>query len=37
MQVQNKEVHANVGNPPGALLSLNSNAGSITLHKQKGA
>lgn len=37
MHVQGKEVHADVGNPPRALLSLNSNAGSITLHKQKGA
>jgi len=33
-QVQNKEMHANVGNPPRALLSLNTNAGTIALHAQ---
>lgn len=32
IQVQNKEVHADVGHPPHALLSLKSNSGSITLH-----
>ncbi len=35
--LQNKEIHADVGNPPHALLSLNTNAGTITLHMQKGA
>jgi Putative adhesin len=37
MHVQGKEVHSDVGNPPRALLSLNTNAGTIALHKQKGA
>lgn len=32
IQVQNKEIHADVGHPPHALLSLKTNAGSITLH-----
>ncbi len=35
--LQHKEIHADVGNPPHALLSLNTNAGTITLHMQKGA
>lgn len=37
VHVQNKEVHADAGNPPRAHLSLNTNAGTITLHAQKGA
>lgn len=37
MHVQGKEVHSDVGNPPRALLSLNTNDGTIALHKQKGA
>jgi Putative adhesin len=36
IQVKNKEVHADVGNLPRSLLSLNTNAGTITLHAQKG-
>jgi|SRR6266487_6897859 len=36
IQVQNKEAHADIGHPPHALLSLNTNAGTITLHMQKG-
>lgn len=32
----NKEAHVDVGNPPRALLSLNTNAGTIALHMQKG-
>ncbi len=32
IRVQNKEIHADVGHPPHALLSLKSNSGSITLH-----
>jgi Putative adhesin len=35
--LQNKEIHADVGNSPHALLSLNTNTGTITLHIQKGA
>jgi len=37
VQVQNKEVHADVGNPPRALVSLSTNGGTIALHMQKGA
>src|SRR5207249_1448802 len=37
IQVQNKQALADVGNSPHALLSLNTNAGTITLHMQKGA
>jgi Putative adhesin len=33
VQVQNNEVHANVGNDPQGVLSLNTNSGTITLHK----
>ncbi len=36
IHVLNKEVHADVGNPPHALVSLKSNAGTIALHMQKG-
>jgi Toastrack DUF4097 len=36
IQGGNKEAHADVGNPPRALLSLNTNAGTIALHMQKG-
>src|SRR5579872_992834 len=32
VQVQNKEIHADVGNPPRALVTLKTNAGNITLH-----
>lgn len=35
--LQNKEIHADVGSSPHALLSLNTNSGTITLHKQQGA
>jgi hypothetical protein len=37
VHVQNKEAHADVGNLPRALLSLNTNAGTIAIHMQKGA
>jgi Putative adhesin len=32
----NKQTHVNVGSSPNALLSLNTNAGTIALHMQKG-
>lgn len=32
VQVQNKEIHADIGNPPRALVTLLTNAGNITLH-----
>ena len=32
IQVQNKEIHVDVGHPPLALLSLKTNAGNITIH-----
>jgi hypothetical protein len=35
--VQNKGIHADVGQPPHALLSLKTNSGNITLHMQRGA
>jgi Putative adhesin len=37
IHLQNKEIHADVGTSPHALLSLNTNTGTITLHKQQGA
>jgi hypothetical protein len=37
IQVQNKQINADVGNPPRSVVSLNTNDGSITLHMQKGA
>lgn len=37
IHLQNKEIHADVGTSPHALLSLNTNSGTITLHKQQGA
>jgi hypothetical protein len=36
-QVQNKEMHANIGGSAQARLALHTNAGTITLHAQKGA
>lgn len=32
IQVQNKEIHADIGHPPHALITLKTNAGNITLH-----
>lgn len=32
IQVQNKEIHTDVGQPPHALVSLKTNTGNITLH-----
>ena len=37
VQVQNKQISADVGNPPRAVVSLSNNSGSIALHMQKGA
>lgn len=37
IQIQNKQAHADVGSPALALLKLNTNAGTIALHTQKGA
>lgn len=37
LQVQNKGIHADIGNAPRATLLLNSSNGPIALHQQKGA